>query len=73
MSKIAQVGVREVVGEQPEPGQDRGPAPALGVQVEHLDGERVAGLGALDRDRPGERVHAVPVEPVDVGASSTPG
>ena len=32
-----------------------------------LDGERVAGLGALDRDRPGERVHAVPVEPVDVG------
>ena len=41
-------GVREVVGQQPEAGEDRRPAPALGVQVEDLDRERVAGLGALD-------------------------
>ena len=60
-----QVRVGEVVGQQPEPGQDRGPAPAARLDVEDLHHERVAGRGALDRDRAGERIHAVPVEPVD--------
>ena len=60
-----QVGIGEVVGQQPEPRQDRGPAPALGVQVEHLDRQRVAGLGAADGDRPGQRIDAVPVEAGD--------
>ena len=39
-----QVRVGEVVGQQAEPGQDRGPAPALRVDVEDLDGQRVARL-----------------------------
>jgi hypothetical protein len=41
-----QVGIGEVVGQQPEPGQDGRPAPALRVEVEDLDRERVARLGA---------------------------
>ena len=58
----AQVGLGEVVGEQAEARGDRGPAPALRVQVDDLDRERVAGLGALDEDRAGQRVHAAPVD-----------
>src|SRR6185295_7983842 len=60
-----QVRIGEVVWQQAEPGQDRGPAPATGVEVEDLDGERVAGLRAAHGDRPGERVDAVPVQPGD--------
>ena len=68
-----QVRVGEVVRQQPEAGQDRRPAPALRVQVEDLDRERVAGLRALDGDRAGERVDAVPVEPSDRVRPSTSG
>jgi hypothetical protein len=59
------IGVREVVGQQAQPGQDRRPAPALGVDIQNLDRERVPGLGALYPDRSGERVNAVPVKPGD--------
>jgi hypothetical protein len=56
-----QVGIGEVLGEQAEPGQDGRPAPALRVEVEDLDGQGVARLGAVDGDRPGQRIDAVPV------------
>ena len=39
-------GVGEVVRQQAQPGQDRRPAPAARVEVEDLDRERVARLGA---------------------------
>ena len=43
--------IREVVGEQPEARDRRGPAPVGGLELEQVDLERVAGLGAVDRDR----------------------
>jgi hypothetical protein len=60
-----QVRIGEVVRQQAEAGQDRRPPPALGVDVEDLDRERVARLGAAHGDRAGQRVDAIPVEPGD--------
>ena len=61
----AQVRLGEVVGEQPEPGQDGRPAPAARVEVEDLDGERVARARAADGDRAGQRVDTIPVQARD--------
>ena len=61
----AQVRLGELVGQQAEAGEDRRPAPAARVQVEDLDREGVAHLGALDVHRPGQRVDAVPVQARD--------
>jgi hypothetical protein len=41
---------REDVAQEPEPGNDRGERVALGNDVEELDRERVARLGALHED-----------------------
>ena len=60
-----QVRIGEVVRQQPEAGQDRRPAPALRMQVDDLDRERMAGLGAVDGDRASERVDTVPIEQGD--------
>jgi predicted phosphodiesterase len=56
-----QVGVREVLRQQAQPREHRRPTPALGVDVEDLDRQRVARLRAGDRDRPRERIDPVPV------------
>src|SRR5204863_6921887 len=53
------------VREQTQAREDGRPAPALGADVEHLDGERVARLGPGDGDRARERVDAIPVERLD--------
>ena len=50
--------VRELVGKQPEAGDDRRPAPPVGSELEQLDREHGAGLGAFDEYRPAHRVHA---------------
>ena len=59
--------VRELVGEEPEPGDDRRPAPARRLEVEQVDLERVARLGAVDRDRPADLVDAIEVQGEELG------
>ena len=58
----AHEAVGEVLGQQAELGQDRAPAPLARLQREDLDRERVAGLRALDVNRPREVVERVEVE-----------
>ena len=60
-----QVGVREVIRQQTQPRQHGRPAPPLRVNVQDLDRQRVARLGAVDRDWPVQRVDAVPVKAGD--------
>ena len=45
-SKIRRYGIGEVLGQEAEPGQDRGPPPALGAEIEDLHRQRVARLGS---------------------------
>ena len=54
--------IRELVGEQPEARDRRGPAPVGRLEVEQLDLERVAGLRTVDRDGPVDLVDAREVE-----------
>ena len=60
--------VGEVVGEEAEAGDRGGPAPVGGLELEQLDLEGVARLGAVDRDGPGDLVDAVEVERGEVRA-----
>ena len=53
--------VGEHVAEEAEPGYLHGEAVTVGFDVEDLDLEQVAGLGAFDEDRTGQRVHDVQV------------
>ena len=57
----------EVVGQQPEAGDAGGPAPVAGRQLEDVDLERVARLGAGDLDRAVDLVDPVEVERLEVG------
>ena len=59
---ILQLAVGEVVGQQPEAGDRRRPAPVRRLEVEQIDLERVARLGAVDGDRAVDLVDAVEVE-----------
>jgi hypothetical protein len=54
--------IGELVGEEAEAGDDRGPAPVARAQLQDLDGQRVAGLGALHEHRARDRVHVREVE-----------
>ena len=63
---IRRYGSGNVVGEQPEAGDARGPAPVGGLELEEVDLERVAGLGADDRDRAVDLVDPLEVEPGEV-------
>ncbi len=65
--------VGELVGEQPELGDDRRPAPVVRDQLEDLDLERVARFGALDVDRAGDRVDVAHVHLRDVLRRRVPG
>jgi hypothetical protein len=46
----------EFVGEEPEAGDDRRPAPGLGRELDDVYLQDVAGLGVLDVDAAGDRV-----------------
>jgi hypothetical protein len=61
--EVADIRLREVLGQQPETGNDTGPAPFQRLQAEDFDIENVTGLGALDVDRPGKRVQLGKVNP----------
>ena len=63
---IRRYGIGEVVGEQPEARDARRPAPVGRLELEEVDLERVAGLGAVDRDRAVDLVDAVEVEASEV-------
>ena len=56
------MAVGEVVGQQAEAGDRGGPAPVGRREVEQVDLERVARLGALDLDRAVDLVDALEVE-----------
>jgi hypothetical protein len=53
--------LRKVVGEEAETGNHGRPAPGAGRELQDLDLERVADLGSLDEDGPGEVVDRVEV------------
>ncbi len=55
-----------LVREQAEAGDDRRPPPRLRPELEQLDRERVTGLGALDENRPADRIDVREVELRDV-------
>src|SRR5215203_6639691 len=57
-----EVGVGEILGQQPEAWQYGGPAPACRMDIDDLDGQYVTGLGVGQRDGTREWVEAVPVE-----------
>ena len=57
-----QVAVREVIGQEPEAGDRGRPAPVRVGEVEQVDLERVARLGAFDGDGSGDLVDPVEVE-----------
>ena len=69
----AQGRLGEVLRQQPEAGDARGPAPVRRLEVEQLDLQRVAGLGTLDRDRPVDLVDPREVEGRQVLDASSPG
>ncbi len=56
-----------VVGQESEPREDRGDAHLCRGEGEDLDLEDVAGLGALDGDRPGQRMAEAAIDRLDVG------
>jgi hypothetical protein len=49
-------------GQQAEARHDRGPGPARGLELEQRDLQRIAGLGAIDVDRAGDRVDQAEVQ-----------
>ena len=57
---------RELVGQQAEAGDDRGPAPTRRNKGFDCHLERVAGFGPVDGDRAGDRVDLVEVERRDL-------
>ncbi len=57
-----EVRIGELIRQQAETGDARGPAPIGWLELEQVDLERVTGLGAADRDRPVDLVDAVEVE-----------
>src|SRR5690554_533345 len=59
--------LRELVGQQPEAGDDARPAPAALVEVEDLDLHGVARLRALDEDGAVDRVHLGEIDERHVG------
>ena len=61
-SKMRRYASGKSSGRRPAPGMIAVQPQSARPQVEDLDRERVAGLRAFHRDRPGERVHALPVE-----------
>ena len=67
---VVDVGLVEVVGQQPEARNDAVPAPALVLQIEHLDLEHIAGHRPLDRNRPGERVNQLVLQLAERGADA---
>jgi hypothetical protein len=54
--------IGELVRQQSEVREDPGPSPLGGLEIEELDLERVARLGALDEDRPADLVNAREVD-----------
>ena len=54
--------IREVIGQEPEAGNRGGPAPIGRLELEQVELERVAWLGALDLDRAVDLVDAREVE-----------
>ena len=68
-----EVRLLEEVAEQPEAGDDRGRAEAVGLDREDLDLEHVAGLGAAHGDRARQRVAAVAGRASARSASSVAG
>ena len=70
-SRDPEPGLWEVVGEEPEPRDDRCPSPRTRPHLEHLDLEHVARSRSADEYRTGDGVHQVEVdggEVVDHGA-----
>src|SRR6201997_354553 len=65
--EVADVRVGEVRREQAEAGQDGAPTPRTWLQLEDLDFECVAGLGAANVDRTSERVEPVEVQLTELG------
>ena len=63
---MKEVVVAELILEEAEAFDGRGPAPAVVGGAEDVDLEDVAGLGAFDPDRPGECVNAGPVDAEEV-------
>ena len=63
--------IREVVGQEAEARDRRGPAPVGGLELEQVDLERVARLRAVDRDGPGDLVDAVEVQRGEVRAGDS--
>jgi len=61
-----EIWIRELVGQQPEPRDVRGPAPAGRFELEQVDLEAIAGLGAHDGDRAVDLVDKVEVEVAEV-------
>ena len=57
-----QIGLWEVVGEQAEARNDRRPSPTAGSDREQRQPYRVAGFGAVDGDRAGDRIDAAEIE-----------
>src|ERR1019366_2633042 len=56
----------ELVGEQPQAGNYRRPAPQRRPELEQFDRQRVARTRALDEHRPADRVHAREIDLGDV-------
>ena len=67
---LHEVRIREEVREEAEPGHDPVDAEVRGLVAEDLDGEEVAGLRALDRDRPGQGMSCAEAEPPAVGVGA---
>ncbi len=65
--KHLQVGLVELaLRQKPEARQDERPPPLRQLELEELDRQRVARLGTVDVDRPGERVDHLEVKPEQV-------
>ena len=57
---------------RPKPGMLAVQPQSAGLEVQQLDLQRVAGLGALDRDRPVDLVDPAEVEVGEVGDGRVP-
>ena len=55
---MPEVRLREILGEESEPGDQSRPAPVQRVETQDVDLQRIARLSAADEDRPGERIQA---------------
>src|SRR5207249_4509077 len=65
--EVADVGVRKVRGQQAQARQQRRPAPSTRLQLEDLDLECVPRFGAVNVDRPAQRIQPVEVELAQLG------